>query len=110
MKEISEERKAAEGEVMKIYKESSPVIESLFEWAYINHVAWSLAVLALGFIVWLVIALTNAENQRNALMTKQCADPVFKGELDKKCLRTVHSREHWWEHVTYALTHLSPEK
>jgi hypothetical protein len=110
MKEISEERKAAEGEVMKIYKESSPVIESLFEWAYINHVAWSLAVLALGFIVWLVIALTNAENQRNALITKQCADPVFKGELDKKCLRTVHSREHWWEHVTYALTHLSPEK
>ncbi len=75
MKEISDERKAAEGEVMKIYKESSPVIETLFEWAYINHVAWSLAVLALGFIVWLVIALSNAENQRNALMTKQCADP-----------------------------------
>ncbi|WP_332854683.1 hypothetical protein [Duganella sp. S19_KUP01_CR8] len=110
MKEISEERKAAEGEVMKIYKESSPVIETLFEWAYINHVAWSLAVLALGFIVWLLIALSNAENQRNALMTKQCADPVFKGELDKKCLRTVHSREHWWEHVSYALTHVSPEK
>ena len=110
MKEISEERKAAEGEVMKIYKESSPVIETLFEWAYINHVAWSLAVLALGFIVWLVIALSNAENQRNALLTKQCADPVFKGEIDKKCLRTVHSREHWWEHVSYALTHVSPEK
>lgn len=110
MKEISDERKAAEGEVMKIYKESSPVIETLFEWAYINHVAWTLAVLALGFIVWLLIALTNAENQRNALFTKQCADPVFKGELDKKCLRTVHSREHWWEHVGYALTHVSPEK
>ncbi len=110
MKEISDERKAAEGEVMKIYKESSPVIETLFEWAYINHVAWTVAVLALGFIVWLLIALTNAENQRNALMTRQCADPVFKGELDKKCLRTVHSREHWWEHVGYALTHVSPEK
>lgn len=110
MKEISDERKAAEGQVMKIYKESSPVIETLFEWAYINHVAWSLAVLALGFIVWLLIALTNAENQRNALMTKQCADQVFKGEIDKKCLRTVHSREHWWEHVSYALTHVSPEK
>jgi len=110
MKEISDERKAAEGEVMKIYKESSPLIETLFEWAYINHVAWSLAVLALGFIVWLLIALSNAENQRNALMTKQCADPVFKGELDKKCLRTVHSREHWWQHVGYALTHVSPEK
>lgn len=110
MKEISDERKAAEGEVMKIYKESSPVIETLFEWAYINHVAWTVAVLALGFIVWLLIALTNAENQRNALMTRQCADPVFKGEIDKKCLRTVHSREHWWEHVGYALTHVSPEK
>ncbi|GJI98759.1 hypothetical protein [Duganella vulcania] len=110
MKQISDEQKAAEGEVMKIYKESSPVIETLFEWAYINHVAWSLAVLALGFIVWLLIALTNAENQRNALMTKQCADPVFKGELDKKCLHTVHSREHWWQHVGYALTHVSPER
>ena len=55
------------------------MIETLFEWAYINHVAWSLAVLALGFIVWLVIALSNAENQRNALLTKQCADPCLQG-------------------------------
>ena len=108
MKEISDERKAAEGEVMKIYKESSPLIETLFEWAYINHVAWSLAVLALGFIVWLLIALSNAENQRNALITNACADPVFKGEVDNKCLRLVHTREHWWQHVGYALTHVSP--
>lgn len=110
MKDISDEQKAVEGQVMKIYKESSPIIENLFEWAYINHLAWSLAVLALGLVVWLTIALSNAENQRNALATKQCADPIFKGEIDKKCLRSVQSREHWWQHVSYALTHLSPEK
>lgn len=110
MKEISDKQKDAQGEVMKIYKESSPAIENLFEWAYINHVAWTLAVLALGFIFWLVIALANAENQRNALMTGQCADRVFKGEIDKKCLRTVQSREHWWQHVSYALAHVQPEK
>jgi len=110
MNDISDERKAAEGQVMKIYKESSPAIENLFEWAYINHLAWSIAVVALGMLVWLTLALSNAENQRYALLTKQCADPVFKGELDKKCLRSVQSREHWWQHVGYALTHLSPEK
>jgi hypothetical protein len=71
---------------MKIYKESSPIIENLFEWAYINHLAWSLAAFT-GAVVWAALALVNAENQRNALATKQCADPVFKGEIDKKCLR-----------------------
>ncbi|HEX7987110.1 MAG TPA: hypothetical protein VF616_26620 [Duganella sp.] len=110
MKEVSDERKAAEGKVMNLYKESSPAIETLFEWAYINHVAWSLVVVLLGFVFWLAIALANAENQRYALVTKKCEDPMFKGEIDKKCLRTVESREHWWQHVSYALTHTSPEK
>jgi uncharacterized membrane protein YeiB len=110
MKEISDKQLAAEGDVMKIYKESAPVIETLYERAYINHIAWSVAVLALGMIVWLMLALANAENQRNALLTKQCADPVFKGEVDLICLRTVHSREHWWQHISYALTNLQPEK
>lgn len=109
MSKISDKQQGAEGEVMKIYKESSPEIDSLFEWAYINHLAWSLLVLALGFIIWLLIALGNAENQRYALLTKKCADPVFKGELDRKCLRSVESREHWWQHLGYALTHLRPE-
>jgi hypothetical protein len=36
--------------------------------------------------------------------------PGLQGELDKKCLRNVQSREHWWQHLSYALTHLSPEK
>jgi hypothetical protein len=110
MKFPRNEREEAEAEVMKIYKESSPALENLFEWAYINHLAWSLVVVFLGLIFWLCVALVNAENQRNALMTKQCMDPVFKTELDKKCLRTVQSREHWWQHLTYALTNLSPPK
>jgi hypothetical protein len=110
MNDISDERKNAEGKVMKIYKESSPAIENLFEWAYINHVAWSLALVLAGLVVWLSVALVNAENQRFALITKQCQDKVFNTEIDKKCLRTVQSREHWWQHLGYAVTHTSPEK
>ncbi|KQQ46381.1 hypothetical protein ASF61_18485 [Duganella sp. Leaf126] len=105
MKKISEEREAAEGKVMKIYKESSPAIENLFEWAYINHVAWSAALLLLAVVVWLSVVLIGVENQRHALATKQCQDKVFTTEIDKKCLRTVQSREHWWQHLQYALTH-----
>lgn len=104
------EREEAEAQVMKIYKESSPALENLFEWAYINHVAWSLVVVFFGLILWLCVALVNAENQRNALATKQCMDPIFKTELDKKCLRNVQSREHWWQHLSYALSNLSPAK
>ncbi len=110
MKFPRKEQEEAEGQVMKIYKESSPALETLFEWAYINHLAWSLVVVFLGVIFWLGVALVNAENQRNALLTKQCMDPIFKTELDRKCLRTVQSRDHWWQHLTYALSHLSPEK
>ena len=69
MKFTSDDKKAVESEVMKIYRESSPKIENLFEWAYINHLAWSLVVLFLGLIFWLSLALVNAENQRHALMT-----------------------------------------
>jgi hypothetical protein len=43
-------------------------------------------------------------------MTKQCADPVFKGEIDRKCLELVASREHWWQHLWYGVTHLRPEE
>jgi hypothetical protein len=110
MKFPNNEQEAAEGQVMKIYKESFPMLERLFEWSYINHLAWSLALIFLGVIFWMSLALINAENQRNALMTHQCMDRVFKNELDKKCLLTVQSREHWWQHLGYAMTHLSPEK
>jgi hypothetical protein len=62
-----------------------------------------------GIAIWLGIALVNAENQRNALITGQCADPVFKGAFDHKCLALVRSRAHWWEHLGYAVMHVSPE-
>jgi hypothetical protein len=65
----------------------------------------SLFVIALGLIVWLSIALVNAENQRNALLSGSCQDPVFKGSFDQRCLASVRSREHWWQHLSYALTH-----
>ncbi len=107
---MKEKQAEAEGTVMKIYKESEPDLETLYERTWVNHLAWSLLVLCLGFIVWLVIALANAENQREALASKKCMDPVFKGEIDTKCLRTVQSREHWWDNVGYALTHIRPEK
>ncbi|MET0856539.1 MAG: hypothetical protein ABWY27_07310 [Telluria sp.] len=96
-----------EQKLLKIYDGSKPVDEELFETSHVNQVAWTLAVVLAGLVVWLCIALVNAENQRNALMTKQCADPLFKGELDQKCLVTVRSRDHWWEHLGYALTHVT---
>ena len=70
---------------------------------------WGLAVLLLGVVFWLCVALVNAENQRYAMMTNKCPDPVFAGSIDKHCLVTVRSRDHWWEHLGYAITHVSPE-
>jgi hypothetical protein len=99
----------AEKKILKIYDGSRPLDEDLYETSHINQVAWTLLVLALGLVVWLAIALVNAENQRYALMTNQCADPVFKGEVDMVCLRVVESRPHWWEHLWYGLTHVRPE-
>lgn len=97
-----------EGKVLKIYDGSRPLDEDLFETSHVNQVAWTLVVLLGGLVFWLAIALVNAENQRNALMRKQCADPIFAGEIDQRCMATVHSREHWWEHLWYGLNHLSP--
>lgn len=98
-----------EGKILKIYDKSMPDERHLFDSSNWNHLAWCL-VIALGALsFWLAIAVINAENQRNALMTNQCADHVFKGEIDQKCLRTVHSREHWWQHLGYAMAHVSPE-
>lgn len=97
-----------EGKLLKIYDGSKPVEEDLFERSYVNQFAWTLAVLFGGLVIWLAIALTNAENQRNALATGQCADRLFKGEVDQKCLVMVHSREHWWQNLWYGMTHLQP--
>ncbi len=98
----------AEKKILKIYDGSLPVDEDLFETSTVNHVAWTLVVVLAGVAVWLAIALVNAENQRHALMTKRCVDPVFKTEVDAACLKVVSSRPHWWEHLWYGVTHLSP--
>jgi hypothetical protein len=98
----------SEKEVLKIYDGSRPRDEDLFETSNVNHVAWSLAVLFAGIAIWLSIALVNAENQRYALVTNKCPDPVFKTGIDQRCMLTVRSRDHWWEHWWYAATHLVP--
>lgn len=98
----------AEKKILKIYDGSRPVDEDLFETSTVNQLAWTLAVLLAGLAVWLAIALVNAENQRHALASKQCVDPVFKDEIDVACMRVVNSRAHWWEHLWYGMTHLRP--
>lgn len=100
----------AENKLLKMYDASRPVEEELFETSHVNHVAWTLVVVLAGVLIWFAIALVNAENQRNALITKQCQDPVFKGEIDRACMQMVQSRDHWWEHLWYGVTHLRPEK
>ncbi len=98
-----------EKKILKIYDGSRPNEEDLFETSQVNQLAWTLVVVLAGVVLWLAIALVNAENQRYALVTNKCADPVFKGEIDKKCLELVRSRDHWWEHLWYGATHLWPE-
>jgi hypothetical protein len=95
-----------EREVLKMYDGSRPNEEDLFETSNVNQLAWTLVVLLSAVIVWLAIALVHAENERYALVSNQCADPLFKGAVDQQCLATVHSREHWWQHMGYAMTHL----
>lgn len=97
-----------EREVLKIYDGSRPIEEDLFETSNVNQVAWTLVVVLAGLVLWLAIALVNAENQRYALMNNKCPDPVFKGAIDQQCMVMVHSREHWWQHLWFALTHTSP--
>jgi hypothetical protein len=69
---------------------------------------WALLAAALAMAAWLALALVNAENQRNALMTKACADPVSKGDTDRTCLAKVQTRPSWWQHFSYAMTHVHP--
>ena len=99
-----------EKKVLQMYDRSKPVEEDLFETSNVNQVAWTLATLFIGLTFWLSIALVNAENQRYALITNKCPDPLFAGAIDKQCLVLVRSREHWWEHWWYAVTHVTPER
>jgi hypothetical protein len=100
----------AEGKILKMYDKSKPEDEDLYDISYVNHWAWGLVVVLFGVILWLCIALVNAENQRYAMATGKCQDPVFAGSIDKQCLLTVHSRDHWWEHLWYAVTHILPSQ
>ena len=100
----------SERKVLEMYEGSRPREEDLFETSNVNHVAWSLVVILFGIVIWLCIALVNAENQRYALITNQCPDPVFKDAVDKACLYTGKSRDHWWEHLWYGFTHVKPER
>jgi hypothetical protein len=99
-----------EGKILKIYDKSKPEPEDLFDSSNWNHLAWCLALVFVGIIFWLSLALVNAENQRNALINKMCDDHVFKGSIDQQCLLMVRSRDHWWEHLWYGVTHISPER
>lgn len=98
-----------EGKILRIYDKSKPEDEDLYDTSNVNHLAWCLVVLFAGLAIWLGIALVNAENQRYALVNQQCQDPLFKGVVDKACLTTVRSRDHWWEHLWYGITHVKPE-
>jgi len=95
-----------EGEILKIYEGSRPKEENLFETSNVNHIAWSLALVFILTTVWLGIALVHAENQRHAMASNLCPDQVFKEGFDQKCLLTVRSRDHWWEHLWYGVTHV----
>lgn len=97
----------AERDILKIYDGSRPRDEELFEQpSHVNYLAWSLAAVFGFLVIWLSIALVHAENQRNALANSMCLDPVFKVGVDTKCLSTVESREHWWDHLWYGVTHV----
>jgi hypothetical protein len=94
-----------EKRLFTMYDGSMPDDKTLFDITLINHAAWSLFVAALFAAVWLAIALVSAENQRYAMERGMCQDPVFKGQIDKPCLQLVRSRDHWWQHLWYAVTH-----
>lgn len=95
-----------ERELLKMYDRSRPKEENLFETSNVNHLAWSLVALFALLSIWLGIALVHAENERHALARNMCPDPVFKAGIDKKCLVTVRSRDHWWEHLWHGVTHV----
>ena len=95
-----------EERILKMFDKSSPQDEDLFETSYVNHIAWSITIVALGLVVWLAVALVRAENQRYALEKGMCRDQVFKEQVDKPCLKLAESRDHWWEHLWFGLTHV----
>jgi len=68
-----------------------------------KQLPWILCALVLALAAWLALAVVATENQRNALLGKACTS-----QSDARCLQSVQSREHWWQHLGYAMTHLRP--
>ncbi|KAB8041404.1 hypothetical protein [Janthinobacterium aquaticum] len=68
-----------------------------------KQLPWILCALVLALAAWLALAVVATENQRNALSAKACPS-----QSDARCLQSVQSREHWWQHLGYAMTHLRP--
>lgn len=99
---MSQER---EEKLIAAYGGALPDEKELYYATRINHGILTLMLIACGLVVWLSICLVNAENQRYTMIKGQCADPVFKGQMDVACLRTTRSREHWWQHLWYAVNH-----
>ena len=102
--------KSREEDVMEAFRGATPRDADLYNRPSVDHIAWTLVVLLAGLIFWMAVAIVNAENQRNALANKQCRDRVFPEEIDRTCMLSVHSREHWWEHLAYAMWHPTPQK
>ena len=89
-----------------MYRETRPPRVFVGEPSTTNHAPWSLLAVTVGAIVWLTIAVVHTENERNALFTRACQDRVFDAELDQHCIAFVQTRDHWWQHVGYALSHV----
>lgn len=100
---MNDEKNSAKS-VMSLY-DATRTGNYVGEASSINHLAWSLLTIVIGLILWLGVALINAENQRHALASKACRDRVFPAEIDYGCLNAIKSRAHWWQHVAYALAH-----
>ena len=94
-----------EKKLMAIYRETRPPSVFVGAPGTTSHLPWSLLAIAVGLMLWLAIAVVNAENLRHALVSKSCQDRVFPAELDQRCLAFVQTRDHWWQHLHYALVH-----
>lgn len=61
---------------------------------------WILCAVALACVAWLALAVVSVESQRNTLAARACA------ATDAQCMASAQKREHWWQHLAYAMTHV----
>jgi hypothetical protein len=103
---MNEPGQTKEAGMMHAYDGALPEEGRLFDTTRVNQLAWTLVVVLAGVALWLCFALVHAENERYALEQGMCQDAAFPGQIDKRCLPTVHSRAHWWQHLGYAVRHV----